>query len=78
MGIPDHIKMIPVRSSRFTDIGFDPENELLYVIFKRGAMGQYDRFKKSKWEDLLKQPSMGSWFQQEVINKPNTHKYSKL
>ncbi len=53
------IDMIPVESSSVRFIGYDPENEKLYVKFTSGATYEYDDVPASVYDSFMESPSKG-------------------
>lgn len=52
----------PVSSSNLVAVGYDPDTETLEVEFKTGTIYRYSGVEKSVWLDLMKAPSIGSFF----------------
>lgn len=53
---------IPVSSSNLVAVGYDPDTETLEVEFKTGTIYRYGGVEKQLWLDLMKAPSIGSFF----------------
>ena len=67
--------MIPVVSSNIEAVGFDDELEELTVEFKGGRLYSYDGVKRNVYDDLIKAPSVGSYF---AANIRGFYNYTKL
>lgn len=67
--------MIPVESSLFSSVGFNPETEEFLGQFKSGTLGAYGPTSKEEFEAVLASPSVGVAFNQ--IIKPTKH-YRKV
>lgn len=71
-------EMIPVRSSNLEAVGYDPEDELLYIIFSEKRSTQrtlyrYSNVSQSEFDGLLSADSKGKYFHQVIRNsKPYT------
>lgn len=56
----------PVSSSNITHIGYDPEEKILAVKFKDGALYHYHDCEKDAHEALISAKSIGSHFHTNV------------
>ena len=57
-----------VVSSSVDQIGYDPKEEVLGVIFNGGAEYHYFNFRSSHWVDLCAADSIGKHFHAEIKN----------
>lgn len=68
--------MIPVNSSQISYIGFDDENNKLYVTFaKTNKTYEYQEVPYSVWKELKESTSIGSYFSKNI---KNTYKYREI
>ena len=61
--------MIPVNSSQISYIGFDDENNKLYVIFKNNKTFEYSDVPYTVWKELKSSDSIGSYFTKNIKTK---------
>lgn len=61
--------MIPVVSSQLSYIGFDDENNKLYVTFKNNKTYEYSDVPYSVWKEFKASTSIGSYFSKNIKNK---------
>ena len=61
--------MYPVNSSQISYIGFDDENNILYVTFKNNKTYEYSDVPYVTWKALKNAPSIGSYFSSNIKNK---------
>ena len=54
--------MTPVVSSQIKSAGYDYEEQKLYVEFKNGKVYQYSNVPENIYDNLIKAPSPGSYF----------------
>ena len=70
--------MVPVESSNLEAAGYDPAEQLLYIIFKAKkttprTMYRYSDVSDAEYDGLLSAPSVGQYFHQQIRNnKPYT------
>ena len=70
--------MVPVKSSNLESAGYDPQEQLLYIIFKAKkttprTMYRYSDVSDAEFDGLLSAPSQGQYFHQVIRNsKPYT------
>jgi hypothetical protein len=60
--------MIQVNSSNIDKIGYDEENELMYVQFTNGGTYTYTPIKKKTWEEFKGSESKGSYIWKNIRN----------
>lgn len=69
-------QMIPVNSSQISYIGFDDENNKLYVTFNRtNKTYEYSDVPYIIWKDFKESTSIGSYFSKNI---KNTYKYREI
>ena len=69
------IPMYPVKSSQLSYIGFDDDNNKLYVTFPNGTTYAYDNVPYTTYKELKNSESVGSYFTKNIKNK---YKYRKI
>lgn len=62
------INMIPVDSSNVESIGYDENEQILYVRFLTGAMYIYKGVSKYEFDGLQSAPSVGSYLHRNIKN----------
>jgi KTSC domain len=62
----DPIEMHPVHSTMASQIGYDPDREILQIEFQSGAVYQYAEIDPETWEDLQYSDSIGSFYNEEI------------
>lgn len=72
MSIPE---MIPVSSSNIESIGYDDENEQVYVKFLNGSLYVYKGVPIHEFENLRDAPSLGSYLHR---NYKNIYPYERV
>jgi hypothetical protein len=65
MPMPD---MHPVSSSNITAVGYDAENQTVYVQFLNGSTYAYKGVPEHEFENLLTAPSVGSYLNRNYKN----------
>jgi hypothetical protein len=65
MPLPD---MQPVSSSNIAAIGYDAENQAVYVQFLNGPIYAYKGVPENEYENLLTAPSVGSYLNRNYKN----------
>lgn len=55
-----------VKSSNIKSVGYDPEQTLLEVEFKNGAVYQYEDVPEDIYQDMLVAESVGKYFNTQV------------
>ena len=67
--------MYPVKSSQLSYIGFDDDNNKLYVTFSNGTTYEYDNVPYITYKELKNSESVGSYFTKNIKTK---FKYKKI
>lgn len=67
--------MIPVSSSNIESIGYDEQNEQVYIRFLNGSLYVYKGVPLREFEDLLNAPSLGSYLHR---NYKNVYPYERI
>jgi hypothetical protein len=72
MSVP---QMIPVSSSNIESIGYDEQNEQVYVRFLNGTLYVYKGVPLHEFENLRGAPSLGSYLHR---NYKNVYPYERI
>jgi hypothetical protein len=72
MSVPE---MIPVSSSNIESIGYDEQNEQVYVKFLNGSLYVYKGVPLHEFENLRDAPSLGSYLHR---NYKNVYPYERI
>ncbi len=72
MSVPE---MIPVSSSNIESIGYDEQNEQVYVRFLNNSLYVYKGVSKQEFENLRDAPSLGSYLHR---NFKNVYPYERI
>ncbi len=72
MSVPE---MIPVSSSNIENIGYDEQNEQVYVRFLNGSLYVYKGVPLHEFENLRDAPSLGSYLHR---NYKNVYPYERI
>ena len=72
MSVPE---MIPVSSSNIESIGYDEQNEQVYVKFINGNLYVYKGVPLDEFENLRYAPSLGSYLHK---NYKNVYPYERI
>lgn len=72
MSVPE---MIPVSSSNIESIGYDKQNEQVYVRFLNGSLYVYKGVPLHEFENLRDAPSLGSYLHR---NYKNIYPYERI
>ena len=67
--------MIPVSSSNIESIGYDEQNEQVYVRFLNGSLYVYKGVPLHEFENLREAPSLGSYLHR---NYKNVYPYERI
>lgn len=67
--------MIPVSSSNIESIGYDEQNEQVYVRFLNGRLYVYKGVPLHEFENLRDAPSLGSYLHR---NYKNVYPYERI
>jgi hypothetical protein len=70
--------MIPVESSLFSSVGFDPETGEFLGQFKSGTLGAYGPTTKEEFETVMASPSVGIAFNKLIKPTKNYRKVEKV
>lgn len=62
------VTMISVSSSNIHSIGYDKQNQLVYVRFLNNSLYVYQGVPESEFENLLRASSCGRYLHQRFIN----------
>ena len=60
------VSMVKVSSSAIDAIGFNKDDEVLYVTFSSGVRYRYFRVPSKIYEGLLKSASVGKFFDEHI------------
>ncbi len=63
MSMPD---MINVQSSNLESVGYDQDNEIVYVRFLNGNVYIYKAVPQWEFENLMNAPSLGSYLNRNI------------
>lgn len=72
MSVPE---MIPVSSSNIESIGYEEQNEQVYVRFLNGSLYVYKGVPLHEFENLRDAPSLGSYLHR---NYKNVYPYERI
>ncbi len=64
--VAEQIEMHPVHSTMASQIGYDPDREILQIEFQSGAVYQYAEIDPETWEDLQYSDSIGCFYNEEI------------
>lgn len=64
----NNIDMVFVSSSNVESVGYDGENQIVYVRFLNGSLYCYKGVPKHEFEGLLNAPSVGSYLHRNFKN----------
>ena len=59
-------QMQPVSSSNVAELGYDSENQIVYVKFLNGAIFIYKNVPQNEYDGLLNAPSIGSYLHRNL------------
>ena len=65
MNLPE---MIPVSSSNIESIGYDEQNQQVYVRFLNGSLYVYKGVPPHEYQNLMEAPSQGSYLHRSFKN----------
>lgn len=68
-------EMLPVSSSNIASIGYDVENQEVYVQFLNGTIYTYKGVPQHEFENLRDAPSLGSYLHR---NYKNIYPYERI
>ncbi len=72
MSMPE---MHPVSSSNIASVGYDPDNQMVFVQFLNGSIYAYKGVIESEFENLRTAASVGSYLNR---NYKNIYPYEKM
>ncbi len=72
------MKHIPVSSSQIASVAHDPDNSLLQIKFNSGSTYQYSGVPASLYEEMLKAPSIGTFFGKQIKARADLYPYTKV
>lgn len=61
-------ELIPIKSTNIKKAGYNPETEVLTIIFKTGKVYEYLEVPEKTWDNFLDNKSAGSFFHKEIKN----------
>ncbi|MBE7374466.1 KTSC domain-containing protein [Pseudomonas lopnurensis] len=70
------MKRTPVQSRSLRSLGYDPEQRVLEVEFRSGALYRYEQVPPAVVQALLEADSLGRYFNQ--VFKPQHYTYRRL
>lgn len=76
--MPLPVVMIPVSSSSVAELGHDMDNDVLYVRFKKGAVGCYQNVDETLFADLLAEKSVGAGLDAKIKKFPDLHPFKYI
>lgn len=62
------VNMISVSSSNVESVGYDQENQIIYVRFLNGALYIYKNVNQNEFDGLVNAPSVGSYLHRNIKN----------
>jgi hypothetical protein len=62
------VNMVPVSSSNVDSIGYDENQQILYVRFLNGSLYIYKGVSTYEFDGLLNAPSVGSYLHRNIKN----------
>jgi hypothetical protein len=68
-------QMTPVSSSNVAELGYDPDNQIVYVRFLDNRLYVYKGVSQSEYDGLLNAPSIGSYLHR---NFKNVYVYERI
>jgi len=71
----NNVEMIPVSSSNVDSIGYDSQNQIVYVRFLNGTLYIYKGVPNHEFDGLLNAPSVGSYLHR---NYKNVYPYERI
>ena len=63
------VEYVSVVSSNIDSVGYDEENEIMYIRFKSGSEYSYTRVPVKLYEGLINAPSKGKFFARFIKNR---------
>lgn len=62
------VNMVPVSSSNVDSVGYNDEQQILYVRFLNGSLYIYKGVSTYEYDGLLNAPSVGSYLHRNIRN----------
>lgn len=62
------VDMVPVSSSNVDSVGYNDEQQILYVRFLNGSLYIYKGVSTYEYDGLLNAPSVGSYLHRNIRN----------
>ncbi len=60
--------LYPVQSSMLASVGYDPQKQILYVLFNSGTAYEYHNVPPDVYQELLQAESIGQYMQENIID----------
>lgn len=70
------MKRVAVSSSSVRELGYDPDEQLLEVLFHNGSLYRYEQVPAEVVQALLEADSLGRYFNQ--VFKPQDYAYRRI
>jgi hypothetical protein len=70
------MKRVAVESRSLRELGYDPDEQVLEVLFHNGSLYRYEQVPAEVVQALLEADSMGRYFNQEF--KPQHYPYQRI
>ncbi len=70
------MKRVALQSSSLRSLGYDPEQQILEVVFSSGALYRYEAVPPEVVQALLEADSLGRHFNQ--VFKPQHYRYRRI
>lgn len=64
--IPEHVKMIPVKSSNVKEVGHDEQDNTLYVTYIKSGSYWYTPFPDTMFQELIATTSIGGFINSRI------------
>lgn len=68
-------EMYSVSSSNIAELGYDEENQIVYVRFLNGSLYKYMHVSRVEYDNLFNAPSIGSYLHR---NYKNVYPYERI
>ena len=72
------VYMYDVNSSNIASVGYDGENELLYIEFLDGSIYRYENVGPDLWQMLKIVNSKGSWLHWNIVINEDAYPYDDV
>ncbi len=70
------MKRVTVSSSSLRELGYDPDEQVLEVLFHNGSLYRYEQVPAEVVQALLEADSLGRYFNQ--VFKPQHYRYQRV